>query len=104
MSAHPPNLRARQIAPDLWGCDHVDTAGNRWAVCECEHDFETEALACAPRILDKYGLAAFDTYNHAVGGVTWDGKPIPAWDAVTDRVRDGWRIAGLSARKGQTIR
>lgn len=101
---HPPNLRAVESAPNEWGVDHIDSAGNRWAVCECEHEHEADALDCARAALDALGRDAFDTYNHAVGGVTWDGKPIPGWDQVTDKVRDGWRMAGLSARKGHTIR
>jgi hypothetical protein len=101
---HPPNLHAVEVAPGEWGVDHIDTAGNRWALCECAHATAADALTCARETLDAHGRDAFDTYNFAVGGLTWDAKPIPAWDAVTDTVRDGWRMAGLSARKGQTIR
>ena len=51
----------------------------------------------APEMRERYGRAAFEAYNAAVGGLTWDGKPIPGWDAVTDKVREGWRVAAMAA-------
>lgn len=51
----------------------------------------------APENRERYGRAAFEAYNIAVGGLTWDGKPIPGWDAVTDKVREGWRVAAMAA-------
>lgn len=37
--------------------------------------------------------AAYDAYGVEVGGTTWDGKPIPTWDKITARQRNGWRKA-----------
>lgn len=51
----------------------------------------------APEMRERYGRAAFEAYNVAVGGLTWDGKPIPGWEAVTDKVREGWRVAAMAA-------
>lgn len=31
-----------------------------------------------------------------MGGLTWDNKPIPDWNEVGDRVRNGWE-AGAKA-------
>lgn len=39
------------------------------------------------------GRLAFEAYNNAKGGVTYDGKPIPPWDAVGDDVRAAWEAA-----------
>ncbi len=101
---HPPNLIAVDNGDDGWTVDHCDGIGNRWGICECGHRESEEALACARALLDNVGRKAFETYNHCVGGVTWNGLPIPGWDAVTDHVRDGWRMAALSVRAGQVIR
>lgn len=38
-----------------------------------------------------------------VGGRTWDGRPIPGWEAVTGKVREGWRTAALAARQGAKL-
>lgn len=104
MTPLPPNLHAVECGPGEWGAEHVDAAGNRWSVCECANASPDAAMECARVHLDVMGRRAFETYNAAVGGVTWDGKPIPGWDAVTDKVRDGWRMAALAVEKGQTIR
>jgi len=101
---HPPNLHAVEIEPGAWGTNHHDGAGNVWGVCECGHEAPDEAIACARELLTIAGREAFETYNHAVGGVTWNGLPIPGWDDVTEHVRDGWRVAALAARLGQTLR
>lgn len=39
------------------------------------------------------GQRAFEAYNEAKGGRTYDGKPIPPWDAVGDDVRSAWERA-----------
>lgn len=36
---------------------------------------------------------AFEAYTAKVGGRTHDGRTIPAWDDLTDPVRDGWLAA-----------
>jgi hypothetical protein len=50
----------------------------------------------------ELGRLAFESYGVAVGGQTWDGKPIPGWDAVTDAVRAGWS-AGAAAVLAEVI-
>lgn len=47
---------------------------------------------------ERCGRAAFEAYNVAVGGRTWDDKPIPGWDAITEKIREAWRIAATAAR------
>lgn len=100
---HPPDLSAVEIEPGAWGVNHHDGQGNVWGVCECGHGDAEEALTCARTLLTRVGREAFETYNHSVGGVTWNGLPIPGWDAVTEHVRDGWRLAALSVRVGQRL-
>lgn len=103
---HPPNLEAVGDAGSGFNVDHLDGHGNRWPVCDCAaaHLTAEDALDCARATLTVAGRRAFESYNHAVGGVTWDGKPIPGWEAVTDAVRDGWRMGAFAARTGQVIR
>ena len=94
-------LQASETEPGAWGVDLVDASGSRWSICECDHADADTAFACANKTLEDHGRIAFEAYNDAVGGKPWDGKPIPGWDAVTDKVRDGWRTAAIAARKGQ---
>ena len=103
---HPPNLHVVGNAGQGFNVDHLDGASNRWSVCDCAaaHIEAQDALDCARVVLDLGGRRAFETYNHAVGGLTWDGKPIPGWESVTEAVRDGWRMASLALRHRQTLR
>lgn len=103
---HPPRIEAVGDRESGFNAQHVDGSGNAWGVCDCSgvHLSADEAIACAHATLTRLGRRAFESYNFAVGGLTWDGKPIPGWDAVTDHVRDGWRMAALAVRAGQAIR
>ncbi len=45
------------------------------------------------------GQVAFEAYREAVGGVAYDGKPIPGWwelSGDTKTVQDGWEAAALA--------
>ena len=42
----------------------------------------------------------FDAYNKQAGGKTWDGKDIPPFDQVGDRVQANWIAAAEAAREG----
>lgn len=103
---HPPNLEAVGDEGSGFNVNHVDGTGNRWPVCDCAaaHLTADDALDCARAALSVAGRRAFESYNHAVGGLTYDGKPIPGWDAVTENVRDGWRMAALAVRCRQALR
>lgn len=39
------------------------------------------------------GIKAYDRYC-AVVGLTWDGRPLPEWLMLTDKIRKGWAEAG----------
>lgn len=46
------------------------------------------------------GRTAFETYVQAMGGVAFDGKPIPSWDELdgdADRTRGAWSSAAVAA-------
>lgn len=43
--------------------------------------------------MSELGRIAFEAYSKSVGGKTYDNKPIPAWDDLTDQVRAGWTTA-----------
>jgi hypothetical protein len=46
-----------------------------------------------PRRNSAIGKVAFEAYTAQAGGKTHDGKPIPAWEALTDSVRASWTAA-----------
>jgi hypothetical protein len=39
------------------------------------------------------GKIAFDAYAEAVGGKTYDGKPIPKWDDLSINIQQAWNKA-----------
>lgn len=45
---------------------------------------------------NAYGKIAFEAYAKAVGGTTHDGKVIPDWADLGDRVRGAWEAAGAA--------
>ena len=44
-------------------------------------------------VSEQLGKANFEAYNQSVGGVTYDGKKIPPWENLSEKVKAGW-IAG----------
>lgn len=56
-----------------------------------------------PEELDACAREAWNAYAGAVGGTTFDGKPLPAWDfeegreTLGDRQKEGWRAAAIAA-------
>lgn len=42
---------------------------------------------------ENVAIGAYMHYVDAVGGTTWDGKPIPEWHQIKGRQRNGWRAA-----------
>lgn len=47
-----------------------------------------------------YGRLAWDAYAKAVGGITFDGKPLPEWKDLGERQKNGWGKAAEAARNG----
>ena len=44
----------------------------------------------------SYEQIAFEAYRDAVGGVAYDGTPIPQWGELRDNIKNGWLVAGLA--------
>jgi len=44
------------------------------------------------------GQDAFEAYKDSVSGVTYDARPIPDWENLSDSVRRGWDAAALKVR------
>lgn len=44
-------------------------------------------------LIEAAAINAYRHYGDAVGGTTWDGKPIPEWQDIKGRQRNGWRAA-----------
>ena len=42
------------------------------------------------------GQIAYLAYSEAVGGTTHDGRPMPAWDDLGEKVQGGWIAAAAS--------
>ncbi len=42
------------------------------------------------------GQLAYAAYCRAVLGRTHDGKPVPSWDELADRTREGWQAAAMA--------
>lgn len=57
-------------------------------------DYSPEGVS---RWMLSLGRTAFEAYVESVGGTTYDGGHIPAWEKLTDAVRQGWSAAALAA-------
>ena len=43
--------------------------------------------------VDALPRQAWNAYREAVGGLAYDGKPLPDWEQLGERQRIGWRVA-----------
>jgi len=43
------------------------------------------------------GQIAFEAYGAAVGGKTYDHKPIPQWSEIKPEIQQGWELAAKAA-------
>ena len=48
--------------------------------------------------MKSFGKVAFEAYGRSVGGVTHDGRPIPAWQDLTPAIRQAWEDAAQAVR------
>jgi hypothetical protein len=49
------------------------------------------------------GKVAFEAYVSRVGGETYDKKPIPEWQNLSESVKDGWEAAAAAVVKGRKL-
>ena len=40
--------------------------------------------------MSKLGRINFEGYNKRAKGLTWDKRPIPAWENLTEEIRQNW--------------
>jgi hypothetical protein len=40
-----------------------------------------------------YARMGYDAYALSTGGKTFDGRSMPSWDDLPERIRDAWRAA-----------
>ncbi len=59
---------------------------------------QTETPATGESTEVEDGRTAYTAYRDAVGGLAYDGQPIPGWDDLPDKVRAGWETAGGAVR------
>lgn len=50
------------------------------------------------------GQVAFERYSEMKDWKTYDGKPIPPWESLTDDVRIGWEQAALAVQNELIVR
>lgn len=46
-----------------------------------------------PTLLEEYAIEGFDAYSKAANGLTYDGKPIPKWNDLGEKVKECWLAA-----------
>lgn len=46
----------------------------------------------------NYAEIAYEAYAAGVGGQTFDGKPLPKYEALGARQQDGWACAAKAVR------
>lgn len=51
------------------------------------------------KVIIALTVAAYEAYNKEAGGLTWDGKPIPKWDALPPNIKRRWYAAIMGATK-----
>lgn len=52
----------------------------------------------------ELGQVAFEAYCSQVGGITFDNRPIPTWENLSESVQNGWRAAAYMAANIQLQR
>ena len=45
-------------------------------------------------MIERNGRAAYARYSKAVGGKTFDDRPMPTWDELGETQKRGWMAAG----------
>jgi hypothetical protein len=46
---------------------------------------------------EALGLTAYAAYALSTSGKTYDGRDMPLWDGLTDKIREAWRCAATQA-------
>lgn len=51
----------------------------------------------------NYGQIAFEAYCDSVGNKTYDNKPIPKWEDLTEQIKQAWNNAANEAIKAYAV-
>mgnify|MGYP001586076291 CR=1 FL=1 len=43
---------------------------------------------------NEYGIIGYETYAKFTGGKTWDGKPMPTWEDLPEKIQGAWGASG----------
>lgn len=54
---------------------------------------QTLGRAVGETLAKHVGKLAYDTYAAKAGGLTHDGRPMPKWEDLGDKVRSQWDLA-----------
>lgn len=115
-------VEPRELKPAGSGIFHLvaesDAGGGTVGCCAHPHRSREEAAACPdarqnadsitgirtpaprPKVSDEDAAREmFAAYNEQAGGLTWDGKPIPPWEATGPKVQANWMAAARRARE-----
>lgn len=42
------------------------------------------------------GQVGYEAYAESTGGLTWDLRPMPKWEEITEKIRKAWNAAALA--------
>lgn len=51
------------------------------------------AMSISEEQVSELAKLGFEAYGKSTGGLTWDGKPIPPWENVGEKVQAAWKAA-----------
>lgn len=63
------------------------------ATCKSCQDYSPEGVRAW---MDGYGRTAYEAYSRNAQGLTFDGRPMPDWNDLTDAVQNHWIMAALT--------
>ena len=96
-------IRAVPAGAVGWDASEEAPDGSIRTLCECEHDTQAAAIACAtPRSTPALARLAFEAYNRSTGGKTFDGRDVPPYDVIAERaphVARAWEAAVDAVRR-----
>ena len=50
-----------------------------------------------PEQREALGQTGYAAYARSTGGKTYDGRDMPTWEGLTDKIREAWRCAAAAA-------
>lgn len=66
-------------------------------LCDAELEFEGHPMLVRSYGSPNAGRRAYEGYATFTGGKTFDGRPMPTWDELTERIRGAWKAAVRAA-------